>query len=362
MGVDVSGDDVGLRLITRDFGGCSCVIDRVEHVEQLDRLVPAAELRDRHHGPQGGVCVLATIFANAGHIALDVARIEWRLVEGWRQQLDEIGIPPHELGANGVHGSLCAAQRAHSREHSPTLGDRIDAALGKLCGTERRTVVEVGAAVPRAIPCLLDHQGDAIPLAPPAGGAVGIAAPLDHAGKIAQDLRQEPAQPHAFAAALMTDAIHAVVPIARSDERQPVGANGQSALDGADAVLVKGAALPRHLGLAIILELAGCQGRCFEERQPLIEQRDVAAAGQVMCDGKRKPQEVVRTAAAHAAARVGVPPMLDVAFDELASRTAQDVLPVEGGSREPEGHYILELVAEAVRSPRLVEPRASPHP
>ena len=45
---------------------------------------------------------------------------------------------------------------------------------------------------------------------------------------------EEPAEPHALAAALVADAIHAVVPVARADERQAVRAVLQRAIDGAD--------------------------------------------------------------------------------------------------------------------------------
>ena len=37
------------------------VVDRVQYVEKLDRLVTAAQMCDRHHGPERGVRVLAAV-------------------------------------------------------------------------------------------------------------------------------------------------------------------------------------------------------------------------------------------------------------------------------------------------------------
>ena len=56
-----------------------------------------------------------------------------------------------------------------------------------------------------------------------------------------------------------------------------------------------------------------------------------------------------------------MPPVLHVAFDELA-RGAQQVLAQRAWVRaDGERHDVLELVAEAVGAARLVEGRARPH-
>ena len=78
MRVDVGGDDVGLDLVALDVLGRPRAVDRVQHVEQLDRLVAVAELGDRHRGPDGGMSVLASVLADARDVALDVARIRRR--------------------------------------------------------------------------------------------------------------------------------------------------------------------------------------------------------------------------------------------------------------------------------------------
>ena len=62
----------------------------------------------------------------------------------------------------------------------------------------------------------------------------------------------------------------------------------------------------------------------------------------------------------HAHARVGVPPMLHVAFNELPARGKQDVGPRELRARVNKGQRILKLIAEAESSAGLVERGASP--
>ena len=47
---------------------------------------------------------------------------------------------------------------------------------------------------------------------------------------------QEPAQPHALAAAVLADAVHAVIPVAGADQRQAVRAHVERALESAPAM------------------------------------------------------------------------------------------------------------------------------
>jgi hypothetical protein len=53
--------------------------------------------------------------------------------------------------------------------------------------------------------------------------------------------------------------------------------------------------------------------------------------------------------------------MLDIALDELPRRGPQQVLTRDLGAHRGERHAILELVAEAVRSARLIKRRAGPN-
>ena len=72
--------------------------------------------------------------------------------------------------------------------------------------------------------------------------------------------------------------------------------------------------------------------------------------------------QVVRDAGAGASARRRVPPVLDVALDELARRRAQQMLAGEVAASQGDRHHVLELVAEPVGPARLVERGPCPHP
>ncbi len=57
-----------------------------------------------------------------------------------------------------------------------------------------------------------------------------------------------------------------------------------------------------------------------------------------------------------------MPPVLHVAFGELAARAQQQLLAQHRGLGVHERHRVLQLVAEAERAARLVEAAARPHP
>jgi hypothetical protein len=55
-----------------------------------------------------------------------------------------------------------------------------------------------------------------------------------------------------------------------------------------------------------------------------------------------------------------MPPVLDVAFDELSAGGSQHVLSREVWAREGEGHHVLQLIAKAERAAWLVVTGSSP--
>ena len=65
----------------------------------------------------------------------------------------------------------------------------------------------------------------------------------------------------------------------------------------------------------------------LEEGYVLVEDAGVAGHPDVLRDGVGQPEQVVGDPGAHARARVRVPPVLDVALDELARRGGEDLLP-----------------------------------
>ena len=137
---------------------------------------------------------------------------------------------------------------------------------------------------------------------------------------------QEPAEPDAFARALFADAVHAVVPVAGSHQRKPVAAERQAGVEGERAMLEQCRRPVGDDGREEAVGLAGLQRLAFEERDRLVEDGEVGRDVDVMGDGEGQPRAIVGDAGAHALAGMRQPPMLNVAFDELAPRGAQQVL------------------------------------
>ena len=134
--------------------------------------------------------VLAAVLAHAGDVALDVAGVLRHVVERRREQRDEAVFSANELLLDRVERGRGALGVASARDGRPRLRDRVDAALLGVVRAERRAVVEVGAAVPRAVPAvLLDGGGE--PLRPRAvvGGEVGVAARLARRARSARARR-----------------------------------------------------------------------------------------------------------------------------------------------------------------------------
>ncbi len=70
--VNIRAHDVGLDLIAFDLLRLTPVIDGIEHGKQFPRSFPVTHHGKRHRGPNGGMGILAAIFANARHVAFDI--------------------------------------------------------------------------------------------------------------------------------------------------------------------------------------------------------------------------------------------------------------------------------------------------
>ena len=232
FGVDVGGHDIGLHLVALDPGSRAGVVDRVQDREEVARRVAVTQRRERDDRPDGGVGVLAAVLADARQIPLDVARIDLGMVEGRREQQDEAVAPPDEELLHRGHGPTGVVGIGGPGEHAPRLGDRIDPALRVLGGAERGAIIEEGPAVPVAVPAVaLERPPERLQVGPPARRPGQLAAGLRDRCERGQDGMQEPAQPHALAPALIAHPVHAVVPVARPDQRQPVGADFEAPVE-----------------------------------------------------------------------------------------------------------------------------------
>src|SRR5205814_5228967 len=129
----------------------------------------------------------------------------------------------------------------------------------------------------------------------------------------------------AFSPSLMSDTIHPVIPVAAAHQRKAVRSGRQAPVDGLDAMLVDRAVLARVPGMSVGFHLAGLERRRLEEGHPLLENGVVAGRLDVTSHRQGKPQAIVGAARAHARARVGMPPVLDVPLAELPSRGPEAV-------------------------------------
>ena len=125
--------------------------------------------------------------------------------------------------------------------------------------------------------------------------------------------------------------------------------DGEAGLERPGTMFVQGRVRGGDGGLKECVRFAGGEQGAFEKTDRLIQHGTVARNGNVMCCHMRQPHPVIRYAGADAAARIGQPPMLHVAFSELARRGAQQMRPAFARAGHAERHDVLQLVGESHR-------------
>ena len=242
------------------------------------------------------------------------------------------------------------------------MRDRVDPALVVLGGAQGRAVIIVAAPVPLAVPSLLQHAGEAPGLVAVALGACLVAPPPAERGELAQDTVEEEAQPHALPASFPSHAVHAVVPVSAPHERKPVGAHREPFVDGAEAMFEERSLFGRDVRPAVGVERLRSEDRGFQKRHRRIEHARVARRPNVVRHRIGKPEQVVGAAGACAPAARLVPPVLDIAFEELPARGPQEVFPEQIRPRQRKRHDVLKLVSKPEGPARLVIGRSGPQP
>ena len=139
-----------------------------------------------------------------------------------------------------------------------------------------------------------------------------------------------------------------------------VAAEREALVEPARAVLEQRGGFVGNGGLEEAVVLARREPRAFQERNHLVQDGGVAGRVDIMGGGVGEPRAVVGDPRAHALAGMRQPPVLNVAFDELPCRCAQQVLARHLRSGGGERHAVLKLIAEAVGAARLIEGRAGP--
>ena len=158
----------------------------------------------------------------------------------------------------------------------------------------------------------------------------------------------------------MADTIHPIVPVARTDQRQAVRAVLHRAIDGPDRMLEQRRLLVGDRWEVVDFRLAGLERRRFEERHDFVQHRCIAGPPDIDGDGIREPQPIVGASRPCAAPARRMPPVLHVAFNELAGGGTKQVGTTDRRLRKDERQDVLKLVAESERAARLKRPAAGP--
>ncbi len=131
--IDIGRDDVRLDLVAGSGLGGQRMVDRVQQREQRLGSVAVTLPGIGQNGPHGRVAVLPAIFTQPRRIALDVAGIEGRHLEGRGEQQRKAGDRPDEIGVERSHRLGRPRRIGRARQHCPALGDRVDAAFLRPC-------------------------------------------------------------------------------------------------------------------------------------------------------------------------------------------------------------------------------------
>src|SRR5205085_3560424 len=283
--IDIGRRDVRLDLVLVQARARRGVIDRVEQREQFARMVAIAQERVGDQDPQRGVRVLAAVLAHARHVAFDVAGIERTLIKWRREEDDQTFAALDQILFDRSHRTVRAMRIGRAGDDAPTLRNRINAALFVLRRAERRAIVKVRAPVPIAVPRFgFERLFQLLDVRAIVFGALRIIARLANGRELRERRVEKPTDPDALALAPVPDAVHAVVPIARTHQRQSMRARLQTPIKRARAVFVQRGCLSRNCWLRVRLVFVLFQRRRFDERDYFIEHSAVAGDANVKAD------------------------------------------------------------------------------
>ena len=113
-GIDIGGYDIGLDLVAGRRLWGQRVVDGVEQRKQPARRIAIAQPGMGQHRPHRGMAVLTAILAQTGRIALDIAGVQRRAVEGRGEQQCKPRIGTDQMLRYRCHGAarpirLCRA-------------------------------------------------------------------------------------------------------------------------------------------------------------------------------------------------------------------------------------------------------------
>src|SRR5262249_39401312 len=156
----------------------------------------------------------------------------------------------------GGQGPFRSRRVRGTGDHRPGLGEGVDLALVILGRSQGRAVVEIGAAIPGAVPGVgFQRRPQTLGPLPAPRRPRRVAASLGELCERLQHGDEEPAVPDALTLAVGAYPVHAIVPVARAHQRQAVRPQLVAVLQGADAVFVNGPTLLAHARQVVVLLL-----------------------------------------------------------------------------------------------------------
>src|SRR5687768_12029519 len=167
-------------------------------------------------------------------------------------------LPLDQMAVDRIHRLVRALGAARAGQHRPALRNRIDPAFRTGRAAKPRAVGKVRAPIPVAAPALaLEAVAQRPCLRVAAMRERGVPVAVGELAEARQHVEQKEPEPDALAAAARPDVVHAVVPVARADERQPALTEPQPALDRSYAVLVEARMLGRADRQVVVRLLLG---------------------------------------------------------------------------------------------------------
>src|SRR5437763_6694232 len=199
LGIDVGGRHLGLHLVSMYPPPGARSVDRVQDREELVGLVAVTKRGEGHHGPDGGMRILAAILANARRITLDLAGVAIRVIERRGEQQDQLLAAPDEILLDGGQRPRRPDWLGGARDHSPRLRDRINATFRIDGGPQGSPVVEIGATIPVSVPSVLVEGGpEGAHVISPRAGARVLATGVGHLRELPERRMEKPPEPDAF--------------------------------------------------------------------------------------------------------------------------------------------------------------------
>src|ERR1041385_7998239 len=105
---------------------------------------------------------------------------------------------------------------------------------------QRRPIVEISPPVPSAVPPIFFQRfRNLCCVLPPVRCAGMLAAMIGQRSKCRQRGMKKPAQPYTLSFSANSDSIQTVIPVSGSDERQAVGADGETCFQCTRAMFVE---------------------------------------------------------------------------------------------------------------------------